>query len=120
MLTSATVAMPINVWPLTMRSTAPLLPPLLEVPAPPGDVPLAVLPLEGADGTNVALGLEIQDVAAAFAAEVEVDARGLTEPFPAKLQAWPSRLLSSYHSLMTNESFMALMKITISHESIQN
>jgi hypothetical protein len=108
MLRSATVAIPINAWPLAMRSTAPLLPPLAVELDPPGDVPLAVLPLEGAVGTKVALGLDTQEVAAALAAEVVAGATGLTVPFPAKLQAWPSRLLSSYHSLMMNESFIAL------------
>lgn len=86
--------MPASAWPLAMRLTAPLLLLLLEgelVPVP-DEVPLGVLP-EGADGMNVAPGLGIQEVAAALAAETVEDASGLTVPFPAKLQAWPSRLL---------------------------
>jgi len=38
-------------------------------------------------GTKVALGLEMQELAAAFAADALVGALGLTVPLPAKLQA---------------------------------
>ncbi len=38
-------------------------------------------------GTKVALGLEMQELAAAFAADALVGAFGLTVPLPAKLQA---------------------------------
>jgi len=53
------------------------------------------LPAAGAVGVKVAAGLDTQEVAAEFAADAEEGARGLTVPFPAKLQAWASRLLAS-------------------------
>jgi hypothetical protein len=87
MLTSATAAMPASAWPLAMRLTALFLPPLLaegELDPPLDEVPLGV---EGAEGTNVAPGLDTQELAAALAAETVDGARGLTVPFPAKLQA---------------------------------
>ena len=114
MLTSATTAMPTSAWALGMTLTAPLLPlPPEDEPDPPDEDPLEVLLPEGADGTNVALGSDTQELAAALAAETVDGARGLTEPFPAKLQAWPSWLLSSYHSLMMNESFIARIWSTV-------
>lgn len=75
-----------------------------EVEVPDDEVLLVV---ERAVGTNVAPALGTHELAAALAAETVDGARGLTVPFPAKLQAWPSWLLSSYHSLMINESFIA-------------
>lgn len=44
------------------------------------------LKVPDAVGTKVAVGLEIHELAAAFAAEIEVGAFGLTVPLPAKLQ----------------------------------
>jgi hypothetical protein len=77
--------MPASAWPLTIRSVAPLL--LLVDELDPPDVPLGLLLPEGAVGTNVALGLDRQEVAAALAAETLDGARGLTVPFPPKSQA---------------------------------
>src|SRR5262245_41190433 len=71
---------------------------------PEGDGPL--LPL-GAEGTNVAEGLDKHELAAAFAADTEDGAVGLTVPLPLKLQAWGSRLLASKNSLITNDSLTA-------------
>jgi len=44
-----------------------------------------------ADGVNVAEGSDMHELAAAKAADVEVDANGLTVPLPAKRQASPLR-----------------------------
>jgi hypothetical protein len=113
MLTSATAVMPTSAWTLAIRLTAPLL--LPEEVLAPDEVPLGVLLPEDADGTNVAPALDTQDVSTALAAETLEGARGLTVPFPAKLQAWPLWLLSSYHSLMANDSFMARVGNIFSH-----
>jgi hypothetical protein len=51
--------------------------------------------LEAADGVNVAAGLDTHELAAANAADVEVDASGLTVPLPAKLQAIALRFWDS-------------------------
>jgi len=45
--------------------------------------------LEIAVGVNTAPAFEMQELAAALAADVEDGANGLTVPFPAKLQASP-------------------------------
>ena len=93
MLTRATAAMPTSAWPLSIRLIAPL-PLLLEVgPLPEEGFP--VPPLAGAVGVKVAPGSDTQELAAELAAEMDVGARGLTVPFPAKLQAWGSRLFIS-------------------------
>lgn len=70
-----------------MRLTAPL--PLLVEELPPETLPPGLLPpvLAGADGTKVADGLAIHELAAASAAETDEGASGLTVPFPAKLHA---------------------------------
>lgn len=103
--TNAIAPNPIIAPPST-RDTAPFL-----VVAPVFDDPLAVdpplpplplLPLAGvALGVNVAEGLGIQELAAAPAADVDVDAWGLTVPLPAKLQDWGLRSLSSKNWLIT-------------------
>lgn len=54
-----------------------------------------LLPPVGAAGVKMALGSEMHELAAEFAAEADVGARGLTVPFPEKLHASPSRLLAS-------------------------
>jgi len=48
-----------------------------------------------ADGVKTAPGLEMQELAAAFAPERLEGARGLTVPLPAKLQAEAALLLAS-------------------------
>jgi len=65
------------------KGAAPLV-----LPPPPG----ALLPVDpeppelaGALGVKTAPGLLMQELAAAFAADAEVGARGLTVPLPAKL-----------------------------------
>lgn len=48
---------------------------------------LLLLPPVGAAGVKTALGSEMHELAAAFAAEADVGARGLTVPLPEKLHA---------------------------------
>lgn len=77
--------------------------PLLELDLPPDEEPEpepepeveAPLALVGAVGVKVALGLAMQELATALALAEEDGGEGLTVPFPAKLQACGSRLLSS-------------------------
>ena len=79
-VTITTAVMPYKAWPSTPACMAALwLPDAVDVLDDPLKVPDAV-------GTKVAVGLEIHELAAAFAAEIEVGAFGLTVPLPAKLQ----------------------------------
>ena len=80
-VTITTAVIPYKAWPSTPAYKAALwLPEAVDVLDDPLKVPDPV-------GTKVAAGLEIQELAAAFAAEIEVGAFGLTVPLPAKLQA---------------------------------
>jgi len=58
-------------------------PPVVELPL----LPALLFPPAGALGVNVAEGSEMQELAAALAAEADVGALALTVPFPAKLHA---------------------------------
>lgn len=77
-------------WLTTMKPIAPLPDPLLPPPLPElcplepvDDEPEAVV-VPGADGTNVALGLDKQELAAEAAAAELAGALGLTVALPAK------------------------------------
>ena len=73
---------PDTALPLVVKPVAPLcVPPDFDVPVA---LPVA-LDAAAAVGTKVALGFEIQELAAALAAEAD-GADGLTVPLPAKLQ----------------------------------
>ena len=77
-VTITIVVMPYKAWPSMPACMAALclLPEAVEEVLAPAPV-----------GTKVALGLEMQELAAAFAADALVGAFELTVPLPAKLQA---------------------------------
>ena len=78
-------------------------------------LPLVVdpgLPEDGALGTNVPVALERQELATRLAFE-EDDALEFTVPFPPKLHAWALRFSASKYSLITKESRVAVLDVSM-------
>jgi hypothetical protein len=98
----------------TTAVAAPWVPLLLPLPlvVDPG------LPEDGAVGTNVPVALERQELATRVAFE-EDDALGFTVPFPPKLHAWALRFSASKYSLITKESKVAVLDVSMKEREIR-
>ena len=81
-------------------------------------LPLVDPVLDGAVGTNVPVALERQELATTVAFE-EDEALAFTVPFPPKLHAWALRLFASKYSLITKESRVAVLDVSMREREIR-
>ena len=75
-------------------------------------------PEDGALGTNVPVADARQELAT-WVALVELEALVFTVPFPLKLHAWALRLFASKYSLITKESRVAFIDVSIRDREIR-